>query len=198
MGFGWQTKLGRAWCLSLPTYEISVNGKPRKVEIAKTGEHSFTVKLDGDVFSTEISNGKIEFGRETQIKIGDKAYTVMLNEVNKTKPFEVKVENASFKVELKALQKLVPSTVKYAPSPTLEAKKPKKEVSGTITAPMTGKIVSIKVGKGEQVKAGQVLCILEAMKMENEIVAPVSGTVREVLVSEGSPVNEGDPLFVIG
>ncbi|MEM2368086.1 MAG: biotin/lipoyl-containing protein, partial [Candidatus Bathyarchaeia archaeon] len=81
---------------------------------------------------------------------------------------------------------------------TLRVPKPKQVVSGTVTAPMTGKIISIKVGKGEQVKAGQVLCILEAMKMENEITAPVAGTVREILVSEGVSVNEGDPLFVIG
>ncbi|MGQ9539272.1 MAG: biotin/lipoyl-containing protein, partial [Candidatus Bathycorpusculaceae bacterium] len=60
------------------------------------------------------------------------------------------------------------------------------------------KILSIKVKKGEQVKAGQVLCILEAMKMENEIAAPMAGTIREVLVSEGASVNDGDPLFVIG
>jgi biotin carboxyl carrier protein len=62
---------------------------------------------------------------------------------------------------------------------------------------MTGKILSIKVKKGEQVKAGQVLCILEAMKMENEIAAPKSGTVQEILASEGSSVGEGETLFII-
>jgi biotin carboxyl carrier protein len=62
---------------------------------------------------------------------------------------------------------------------------------------MTGKILSVKVKKGEQVKLGQVICILEAMKMENEITAPKAGTVREVHVSEGSSVSEGEPLFVV-
>jgi acetyl-CoA/propionyl-CoA carboxylase biotin carboxyl carrier protein len=63
---------------------------------------------------------------------------------------------------------------------------------------MTGKIVSVKVERGDQVKANQVLCIIEAMKMENEINASKAGVIKEVNVFEGSPVNEGDVLFVIG
>jgi biotin carboxyl carrier protein len=63
---------------------------------------------------------------------------------------------------------------------------------------MTGKIIKIKVKKNEQVKAGQVLCVIEAMKMENEICASKAGTVAEVYVEEGAAVNEGDPLFVVG
>ncbi len=70
-------------------------------------------------------------------------------------------------------QLAVSAAVEQTPTaPTLRMPKPQQVVSGTVTAPMTGKIVSIRVGKGEQVKAGQVLCILEAMKMENEITAP--------------------------
>ncbi|HDI06797.1 MAG TPA: biotin/lipoyl-binding protein [Candidatus Bathyarchaeota archaeon] len=62
---------------------------------------------------------------------------------------------------------------------------------------MTGKIVSVKVKEGDSVKRGDVLCVLEAMKMENEISAPRDGVVREVHVSEGSAVSEGEVLFVI-
>ncbi|HML47692.1 MAG TPA: biotin/lipoyl-binding protein, partial [Clostridia bacterium] len=50
---------------------------------------------------------------------------------------------------------------------------------------------------GAQIKSGQVLCILEAMKMENEIPAPRDGKVVQVLVSKGSSVNSGDPLVVL-
>jgi biotin carboxyl carrier protein len=63
---------------------------------------------------------------------------------------------------------------------------------------MTGKIVSVKVKKGDGVKTGQVLCIIEAMKMENEIYSPKTGTVQQVNVSDGSSVNDGEILFVIG
>jgi len=186
----------------LPTYEIFVNGKPLKIEVSKTGEKTFTVKLGDKSLNVEISEDKLQPGKELQMRVGDKAYTILLQEVSKTKPFTVRVEEATFKVELKTptLARLaVPQAMEQAlPAPALRVAKPKQLVSGTVTAPMTGKIISIKVGKGEQVKAGQVLCILEAMKMENEITAPVAGTVREILVSEGASVSEGDPLFVIG
>jgi glutaconyl-CoA decarboxylase len=186
----------------MPTYEVFIDGKPKKIEILKTGEKSFNVKLEEKSFNVELPNGKFQPGKELQIKIGDKTYTVALQEIGKTKPFTVKVEDASFKVELKtplgAQTGALPVAERAVPLPAFKAVKPKQVVSGTVTAPMTGKVISIKVEKGEQVKAGQVLCILEAMKMENEITAPVSGTVREILVSEGSSVSEGDPLFVIG
>jgi len=66
-----------------------------------------------------------------------------------------------------------------------------------VTAPMTGKILSVMVKKGDQVKTGQILCVLEAMKMENEVTAPKTGTVQEVYVSEDSSVSEGEALFVV-
>jgi len=74
----------------------------------------------------------------------------------------------------------------------------KQVAEGAVTAPMTGKIISVKVKKGDQVMAGQILCIIEAMKMENEITAPKAGTVQEVNVSERSSVSEGEVLLVIG
>jgi biotin carboxyl carrier protein len=57
--------------------------------------------------------------------------------------------------------------------------------------------MAIKVKEGDSVKRGTVLCILEAMKMENEIMAPVDGTVAQVVVSKGASVNSGDVLLVL-
>lgn len=67
-----------------------------------------------------------------------------------------------------------------------------------INAPMPGNILEVKVATGASVKKGDVLIILEAMKMENEIMAPCDGTVKQVLVNKGATVNSGDPLVVIG
>lgn len=63
---------------------------------------------------------------------------------------------------------------------------------------MPGNILDVKVAAGASVKAGDVLVILEAMKMENEIFAPCDGTVSSVAVSKGAAVNPGDVLCVIG
>ena len=64
----------------------------------------------------------------------------------------------------------------------------------TVKAPMPGNILDVKVAAGASVKAGDVLVILEAMKMENEIVAPQDGTVASINVHKGDTVNSGDVL----
>jgi len=66
-----------------------------------------------------------------------------------------------------------------------------------VDSPMPGNILKVNVTVGQAVKEGDVLVILEAMKMENEIMAPKSGTVTQVLVSKGSTVETGAPLVFI-
>ena len=67
----------------------------------------------------------------------------------------------------------------------------------SIKAPMPGTILDVKVSVGASVKKGDVVAVLEAMKMENEIMAPKAGTVAQVLVSKGSSVDTGAALVVI-
>ena len=67
-----------------------------------------------------------------------------------------------------------------------------------VNAPMPGNILKVNVANGQAVKEGDVLVVLEAMKMENEIMAPKNGTVTQVLVQKGSTVDTGAPLVVIG
>ncbi|NCC81066.1 MAG: biotin/lipoyl-binding protein, partial [Clostridia bacterium] len=68
----------------------------------------------------------------------------------------------------------------------------------TVEAPMPGKIFKIVKKVGDTVAEGDVVMILEAMKMENEITTGVAGTVKQIPVAEGQAVNPGDVLFVIG
>ena len=66
-----------------------------------------------------------------------------------------------------------------------------------VKSPMPGNILKINVSQGQQVKEGDVLIVLEAMKMENEIVAPKNGSVAQIAVSKGQVVETGSPLVVI-
>ena len=87
---------------------------------------------------------------------------------------------------------------KAAPAPAPKAAPAVTGAGEPVTAPMPGTILKVNVSANQAVKAGTVLCILEAMKMENEIMAPKDGTVTQVLVSKGSTVDTGAPLVVIG
>jgi biotin carboxyl carrier protein len=69
---------------------------------------------------------------------------------------------------------------------------------GAIQAPMQGMVVKVKVAKGDKVRLGDVVVVLEAMKMQNDIVATVAGTVREVFAKEGAIVAPNDVLMTIG
>lgn len=67
-----------------------------------------------------------------------------------------------------------------------------------IISPLPGSIFAIKVKEGETVKAKQVLLVIEAMKMENEVLAPRDGKVVQMIISQGSSVESGAPLLVLG
>ena len=69
--------------------------------------------------------------------------------------------------------------------------------SGTISSPIPGKVVTMHVAVGDQVEEGEVLLILEAMKMQNEIQAPIQGTVSEVNCESGDSVEANVPLVII-
>ena len=81
-----------------------------------------------------------------------------------------------------------------APAPAAAAVTAQGEV---IKSPMPGVIVNVKVSQGQAVKKGEILCILEAMKMENEIVAPKDGTVAQVVTAKGAQVDTGAALIVL-
>jgi len=68
----------------------------------------------------------------------------------------------------------------------------------TLTAPMPGKVIEVIAKSGSEVKLGDPVIILEAMKMKNEISAPVSGIVKEIRVKEGENVDSGNIIAVIG
>jgi len=93
-----------------------------------------------------------------------------------------------------------PAPVPHADKPFVPRPAPSVPVitgGGAVTAPLPGKVISVNVKPGETVKSGQVLMILEAMKMENEITAPWSGTITSIDVTSGAIIQAGDKLATI-
>jgi glutaconyl-CoA/methylmalonyl-CoA decarboxylase subunit gamma len=87
-----------------------------------------------------------------------------------------------------------PAAVAPAAAPVVKAGQAGGE---PLTAPMPGTIVSIQKKPGDHVKSGDIVLIMEAMKMENEIVAHRDGTISEILCSKGASVTTGEPLVLI-
>ena len=132
-------------------------------------------------------------------------YKITLN--GRTYEVEVEAGKAMLLDEYEAIVPSAPAApaapaaapVAAAPAPAAAPAAPAVTGAGeAVSAPMPGNILKVNVTQGQAVKEGEVLCVLEAMKMENDIMAPKSGTVTQVLVSKGSTVDTGAPLVVIG
>lgn len=108
-----------------------------------------------------------------KVKVNDKVYEVQIESVTES----------SGSIEVKQAQTSAPVA------------SGKEE---TIVSPMAGTILDVKVNVGDQVTEGQVVAILEAMKLENEVVATASGVVKQVLVSKGKAVQSQEGLIVVG
>ena len=115
------------------------------------------------------------------------------------KAYKVTVNGTAYEITLEAIDA---ADVKAAPAPAAAPATAPAPVAAapaggeTVNAPMPGNIVDVKVANGAAVKKGDVLIILEAMKMENEIVAPCDGTVN-VVVTKGAAVETGAVLCTI-
>lgn len=122
-------------------------------------------------------------------------YVVSLNGKN----YEVEVtESEAVLTKVTDAPAAAPAAAPVQPAAPVPAAAQAPVSGGTnIISPMPGTILSVNVTVGQAVKAGDVLMVLEAMKMENDIVASADGTVKQLLVSKGSTVNTDDVLAVI-
>ena len=119
-------------------------------------------------------------------------YKVTIND----KLYEVEVEEGKASLlRTETAQAAAAAPIIEAPTPAADAKP--AAASGALAAPMPGVVLELKVAKGQRVKENDLLLVLEAMKMENEIFAQKSGTVTEIYAAKGARVNTGDPLILI-
>jgi len=153
----------------------------------------FTLIVEGTAYEVEIEG-------ET-VTVNGRPFTVTLD------GNRAEVNGSSYEIELQGDQATV-NGIAYAfqvqeriEGPSAEAAarvvRAAAEEAGAVTAIMPGKIIRVLVKEGDEVQEGDVLCVLEAMKMENELRAGKSGMVKEVTVEPGSDVEMGEVLVVV-
>ena len=171
----------------------------------------FDLFIDGKSYNVELGIGKVITleveGKpyQAEIKKTSKGYTVILDNKKFSVKFDephIQVDGQKHSIEVRNLRRGRPSWDKTIDNEDKSKEgKPAQKISGgegMIHPPMPGRVISIKVKEGDSVKMGSPLIVLEAMKMQNEIVANINGIVREIRVSEGDLVESTDVLVVIG
>ena len=129
--------------------------------------------------------------QKLNFNINGKHYEATITEIEHNVA-EVELNGKKYTVDVERSEAVsVPHIATPAP-----AAAPRKVAAGanSVTAPLPGSVIAVKVKAGDAVKAGQQLLIIEAMKMENEVLAPADGTVSAVHVAAGQAVQQGDAL----
>lgn len=123
------------------------------------------------------------------------------------KVYKVKVNGKVYVVEVESVEEVkgeietapqVKTQPEPAPTPEVAPQAVVPAEGTVVKAPMQGTIINVKVNVGDTVSKGDVVAVLEAMKLENDIVSPASGVVKQVLVQKGQNVDNQAPLVVIG
>ncbi len=160
-------------------YIVKVDEKEYKVDLEKEAR-GFKISLDGNSMKTEVVESSPS---HLSLIVKNKIYDIIIQDKNTV---SVDGEAYNVKVEDEKLREL--TKLKGEDELTEEV---------TVTASMPGLIIKIEVKKGDKVKAGQGLAIIEAMKMQNEVKAPKDGIIKQILVKKGMTVNGGDALLII-
>lgn len=182
----------------LEEYNLLVDKKPHTVKLSKSGEKKVSkAEVDGKLVKVDFLED-ICYGKPIFININGKLYKAELDRANAGIALTVRVDGISYEVQIENKNQAVSQMANHG----LPAAK--KEISETedfhevvISAPMPGKVTLFRVKAGDKVRIGDVLLVLESMKMENEILSPATGIVKEAKVSEGDAVNLGETIVVI-
>ncbi len=163
---------------------LTIGGRRYEVEI-----RGQTVSVDGHEFAIT----RREDGGSILVTVGGVPYRVALpaeGERGEDGALVVQVDHRPYTVESEGT---VGSTAARKATVGAAAR---AASTGGIKAPIAGRVLSVKVKVGDQVKQGDLLLILEARKRENEVRAPADGVVKEIAVAEGARVSEGETLVV--
>jgi acetyl-CoA/propionyl-CoA carboxylase biotin carboxyl carrier protein len=145
-------------------------------------------RWSGDVAGDPDDGGAAE--REFTVEVNDERFDVRLHERGAT-PIEDLIDDAD------AGGRSGPPGAAGPDAPDAGSGDAGGAAGDRIEAEMQGTILSVAVGEGDEIEAGDVVCVLEAMKMENDVIAEAGGTVTEVAVTAGDSVDTGDTLVVV-
>jgi biotin carboxyl carrier protein len=145
-----------------------------------------------NVGGTDYPVRTVRQGDILTVYVNERPYQVQLLAAAAEGPSKVLVDAKEYEVELKGA-----ASARRRPAAGAPKRPAPPGGAGAITSQMTGRIIRVDVEPGRQVKEGDVLLIIEAMKMENEVLAPAAGTVKEVAVAAGARVSEGDLLVIL-
>jgi biotin carboxyl carrier protein len=164
------------------TYDVVVDGKTHRLELTK-GEQTWTCKIDDERMEVDAA---LTARDVLSVLVGGKACEIK-RERSLQGELHMVIGSARYAVDVQD-----PRSLRTRRGAAGSEAGPQK-----ITAPMPGKIVRILVSEKDEVKAGQGVIVMEAMKMQNEMKSPKDGRVKKILVAEGSTVNPGDGLAII-
>lgn len=139
-------------------------------------------------------------GTKFNVGVGEQVGNTIHVEVNGT-PYNVEIDQDGAPVQV---AKVASAPKAPAAAPRTEsgqkviAKPAASAASGAVKSPLPGTVMSIAVNVGDKVNAGDTVCVLEAMKMENDIHSEISGTVQKILVNVGDAILEGNEIMIIG
>ena len=166
---------------------LTIDGKPFVAKIIERDESCQTQKV-------RVNEKEFRIGLSKSAVTGGKPVDVLINDV----PFEVRIETLANSTRSQPTEALsLKKSVSFASEAATAVPKRVSSFGRVITPPMPGKIIAVKVKEGDTVKSGDVVLILEAMKMANEIKSPFSGRVKEVRVTAGQSVALQDTLIAI-
>lgn len=166
------------------SYEVIINDRVATIELLNRDKNQIKIVVDGKKYDVDIL--MVEEGVYSIIMDGV-SYNIELFENSSSKQYTVNTLYESFDVEI------VDAESKYLKS----RKKDEGDDDHTISTPMPGKVVKIPVSVGDKVKAGDVVIIISAMKMESEYKVKKDRVIREILVKEGDIVEGHQPLIII-
>ena len=171
-------------------FNLFIDGKTYEVELGI--DKLITIEIHGKIFLAETK----KTGTGLTVKLDKKEFLIN---------FEgeyISINGKKHKIEIHNMRRGRPSWYNATEeTEDIKVGKPTHKMhigEGLIHPPMPGRVISIKVKEGDSVKMGSPILVLEAMKMQNEVVSTLEGVVREIRVSEGDLVESEDVLVVIG